>query len=168
MTAPMRQPLKPAVDAKDLRAALSKFATGVTVVTANSPRGPVGITVNSFSSVSLDPALVLWSLGKSSNRLAVFEEATDYAVHVMSGAQRDLCLGFTRDAQAFDPAGTTLSAKGVPLIENCLARFECTRHAVHEGGDHLIFVAQVEAVHTGEAAPLVFFNSGFGAFQAAV
>ena len=151
---------------RDLRTALGKFATGVTVVTTAGEDGPVGVTVNSFSSVSLDPPLILWSLARTSSRLPVFEQASHFAVHVMNHQQEDLCRAFSRDARAFDSLSMRQNQKNIPIIEDCLACFECTRHAVHAGGDHLIFVGRVEAVTLTHTDPLIFFDSNFGAIEA--
>ena len=151
---------------RDLRTALSKFATGVTIVTTAGEDGPVGVTVNSFSSVSLDPPLILWSLARTSSRLPVFEQASHFAVHVMNHQQEDLCRAFSRDARAFDSLAMCQNQKNIPIIEDCLACFECARHAVHAGGDHLIFVGRVEAVSLTHTEPLIFFDSNFGAIEA--
>ena len=151
---------------RDLRTALGKFATGVTVVTTAGEDGPVGVTVNSFSSVSLDPPLILWSLARTSSRLPVFEQASHFAVHVMNHQQEDLCRAFSRDARAFDSLVMRQNQKNIPIIEDCLACFVCTRHAVHAGGDHLIFVGRVEAVSLTHTDPLIFFDSNFGAIEA--
>lgn len=153
------------VDGDALRAAMCKFATGVTVDTTQGPDGPVGITVNSFTSVSLDPPLILWSLGKSTNRLSAFEHAKHFAVHVLGDQQRDLCMNFTKNSDAFDQNSLAHTAQGAPIIQDCLARFDCTRHAVHQGGDHLIFVEEVLDVHVTDTAPLVFFDRSFGGFE---
>ena len=151
---------------RDLRTALGKFATGVTVVTTAGEDGPVGVTVNSFSSVSLDPPLILWSLARTSSRLPVFEQASHFAVHVMNHQQEDLCRAFSRDARAFDSLAMRQNQKNIPIIEDCLACFECARHAVHAGGDHLIFVGRVEAVSLTHTDPFIFFDSNFGAIEA--
>lgn len=147
------------------RSALAKFTTGVTVITTNSPSGPIGITVNSFSSVSLDPPLVLWSLDKSSNRLPVFKATQNYAIHVMAIQQKELCMAFIKDAQAFDTEQMKLNANNVPIMSDCLARFECCHHAIYEGGDHLIFVGLVQAASSSNSEPLIFFDSTLGAIE---
>ena len=153
-------------DAGNFRAALGKFGTGVTIITAKGPDGPVGITVNSFASVSLDPPLVLWSLAKTSKRTPIYQAADHIAIHVVAADQADLCMGFIKNGQAFDPKITSHNDHGLPLIDGCLARFECTANAVHDGGDHLIFVSQVNQVTANDGDPLMFFNSGFGGFTA--
>ena len=151
-------------DPLTFRQALSKFATGVAVITTNSARGPVGITVNSFASVSLDPPLVLWSLATSASRMAVFEHPENLAIHILSEDQAELCKGFTKDGTAF-PNGIDFNDAGTPLIDGCLARLECRRHATFDGGDHLIFVEHVEKVTTNSGAPLLFFDSAFQALR---
>lgn len=145
-----------------LRDAFGRFATGVTVVTTQSEDGPVGITANSFSSVSLDPPLVLWMPDKGSRRFRYFEEAEHYAIHVLTHLQAEVCNGFVRNAHAFDQLPFTHNDKGVPLIENCLARFECTRFASYEGGDHLIVLGQVMKAEMRNGEALTFFSGKLG------
>lgn len=142
--------------ARAYRTALGQFATGVTIVTCDSADGPMGMTANSFSSVSLDPALVLWSPGKASQRHDSFVSARNYAVHVLSADQADLCNAFAKDPHAFDMADWMLNTQNVPLLENCLARFECTQYAVHDAGDHSIILGQVDLVSQNEGTPLIF------------
>lgn len=154
-----------AIDAQSLKDALAQFATGVTVVTTRSDTGWLGITVSSFSALSLEPPLVLWSLNKTSSRTKVFIEAEHFGVHVLSNTQQDLCLNFAKEGAAFDQENTQSGRSGVPLLKGCLARFECSRHAVHEGGDHLIFVARVDAISLQKGDPLIYYDRSFGAFQ---
>ncbi|CTQ54398.1 p-hydroxyphenylacetate 3-hydroxylase, reductase component [Roseibium album] len=145
-----------------LRDAFGRFATGVTVVTTNSGDGPVGITANSFSSVSLEPPLVLWMPDKGSRRFQYFEDAEHYAIHVLSHEQAEVCNGFVRNAHAFDQLPHRIDDKGVPLIENCLARFECKRFAAYEGGDHLIVLGQVIQAEMRQGDALTFFAGKLG------
>ncbi|MBO6511925.1 MAG: flavin reductase family protein [Roseibium sp.] len=145
-----------------LRDAFGRFATGVTVVTTSSNDGPVGITANSFSSVSLEPPLVLWMPDKGSRRFQYFEDAEHYAIHVLSHEQAEVCNGFVRNAHAFDQLPHTIDDKGVPLIENCLARFECKRFAAYEGGDHLIVLGQVVQAQMRQGDALTFFAGKLG------
>lgn len=147
-----------------LRDAFGRFATGVTVVTAASDDGPVGITANSFSSVSLDPALVLWSPAKTSSRFNYFQGATHFAIHVLAADQIDLCNGFAKDAFALQNVDHSLNAEGVPVIANCLARFECKQSAVHEGGDHVIIVGEVLRGEMKDGDALAFYGGKFGEF----
>jgi flavin reductase (DIM6/NTAB) family NADH-FMN oxidoreductase RutF len=149
-----------------LRDALGRFATGVTVVTTATAEGPVGITANSFAAVSLVPPLVLWSPARASRRFAAFVEAPEFAIHVMADDQFDVCGGFTRRGGAFDRLDWHASPDtGVPLIDGCLARFECSRHAVHDGGDHAIVVGRVHAVCYREGEPLLFAGGRYGRFD---
>ncbi|MBD8876216.1 flavin reductase family protein [Roseibium polysiphoniae] len=145
-----------------LRDAFGRFATGVTVVTTASQDGPVGITANSFSSVSLDPPLVLWAPDKGSRRFGYFEAAEHYAIHVLSHEQGELCQGFAKNAHAFENLEHSINERGVPLIENCLARFECARVAAYEGGDHLIVLGRVVRAEMREGNALTFFAGKLG------
>ena len=146
---------------EEFRAALSKFATGIAVITTHCPSsGPAGITVNSFASVSLDPPLVLWSLAKPAGRMSVFAPASDVAIHILSAKQKELCIGFTKNAAAF-PDETKVNKANIPILEQCLARFDCTRHAQFDGGDHLIFVEKVVSVECQHGEPLLFFDSSY-------
>ena len=153
--------------ARALRDALGRFATGVTVVTATGPDGPVGITANSFASVSLDPALVLWSPAKSSSRFPVFAEAGHFAIHVLGAEQRDLAAHFVRHGTEFDATGWQPGPGGVPLIPGCLARFACRRSAVHDAGDHVIVVGEVLEAAYRDGSPLVFQGGAYGGFARA-
>lgn len=137
------------------RDALGAFATGVTVVTTLGPDGPVGITANSFASLSLDPPLVLWSPARSSRRFPLFAEAERFVINILAADQHEIARHFTRLPEL--PHG------GLGPV---VARFDCARHAVHEGGDHAIIVGRVlNAWHAG-GAPLVFHAGRFGGFAA--
>ena len=150
------------VDTKTLfRHALGQFATGVTIVTCQGPNGPMAITANSFNSVSLDPALVLWSSSKTSKRYPAFVNAQHYAIHVLSAEQIELCNRFSKSADNFDNLSWSYSPNGVPLLDGCLARFECSLSAHHDGGDHTIIVGAVDAFETNDGEPLIFAQGGF-------
>jgi flavin reductase (DIM6/NTAB) family NADH-FMN oxidoreductase RutF len=150
---------------QQFRDALAKFATGVTIMTVNGSNGPVGVTINSFASVSLDPPLVLWSMAKSSARLQSFQDADQYAIHILREDQNEACMGFTKQSDFFEGLDVTLSDKNPPLIENCVARFVCTPHAQYDGGDHTIFVSRVIDIETNDHTPMIFFNKSFGRLQ---
>lgn len=156
-----------AADPRLLRDALGRFATGVTVVTIAGPDGPMGFTANSFSSVSLDPPLVLWSPARSSSRFAQFSVARHYAIHVLGEGQGGLIQRFARGGAGFDGLPPARNAEGVPLIADALARFDCERHAAHDGGDHLIIVGRVLRAAMAEGQPLVFSQGRYGRFVAA-
>ncbi|SIT14105.1 NADH-FMN oxidoreductase RutF, flavin reductase (DIM6/NTAB) family [Roseivivax lentus] len=148
------------------RDALGQFATGVTIVTTDTPDGPLAITANSFASLSLDPPLVLWSPARASKRFAPFTECTRYAIHVLAEDQGDLCHAVARDGRALGPDVLRTGDTGIPVIEQALARYECTRHAVHDGGDHAIVVGEVTQVTRREGSPLLFLNGQLGGFAA--
>lgn len=164
----MQDPKQPTVfrpdaaSGRQLRDAFGKFATGVTVITAASADGPVAIVANSFSSVSLDPALVLWSVDRAARRFPYFEAADHYAIHVLATEQHDLCMQVSRDVYALGSHAHALNGDGVPLIEHCLARFECRRVAAHDAGDHVIIVGQVQTTQMCDGAPLTFHGGAFG------
>jgi flavin reductase (DIM6/NTAB) family NADH-FMN oxidoreductase RutF len=166
---PEQQPMKsfvPGPDRKrEFRDALGRFATGITVVTTMTPEGPIGITANSFASVSLDPPIVLWSIGRHSKRFAAFAGCQHFAVHVLGAEQMELSQRFARVGQAFDGLPHDLNDAGVPLLGGCLSRFECARISGHEGGDQLIVVARVTAATLRDGEPLLFFGGGYGRFE---
>lgn len=149
---------------RDFRAALARYATGVTVVTARSARGPAGITVNSFTSVSLDPPLVLWCPAKTSARYDTFARATGYAIHVLAADQIELCHRFARSGDDFSGLAVDTTPEGLPLLPGCLARFDCAAHAVHDGGDHAIVVGRVLRAFVRGGTPLLFWDGRYGDF----
>lgn len=151
--------------ARALRSAFGRFATGVTVVTAASPRGPIGITANSFTSVSLDPPLLLWCPAKSSRRHDAFANAGHFALHVMGTEQDAITWAFANTANAFEHCTCTLSEHGVPLIGGCPVRFECSIRDLVDAGDHSVIIGHVDRV-TVEDGPeaRVFLGGDYGHF----
>jgi flavin reductase (DIM6/NTAB) family NADH-FMN oxidoreductase RutF len=151
-------------DFRGFRDALGHFATGVAIVTTRGPQGaPLGLTVNSFASVSLDPPLVLWSLDRSSDRFAAFMEAEYFTVNVLGDHNQDLSHRLSRKGE-FSLDGVTLrpGAHGVPKLDCAIAHFECKVQARHDGGDHVIFVGRVlHFSHTGHGRPLVFYRGRY-------
>lgn len=148
-----------------LRDAFGRFATGVTIVTAATDDGVMAITANSFSSVSLTPPLVLWSPDKNSRRFPYFEKADHYAIHVLSADQDELCWKIAKDAHGLRDMDLRMNAEGVPVLEGCLARFECTRSAIYEGGDHAIVLGHVNrATMREDGEALAFFKGQLGYF----
>lgn len=146
------------------RNALGSFTTGVTVVTAMADRGPIGMTVNSFTSVSLDPPLVLWSPAKSASKHDMFMRAGHFAIHVLSAEQRHLCVAFSRGGTAFSGLDWRLNGDGVPVLPDTLARFECLSTNSHEAGDHTLIIGQVLRVASREGEPLCFSGGMLGRF----
>jgi 3-hydroxy-9,10-secoandrosta-1,3,5(10)-triene-9,17-dione monooxygenase reductase component len=148
----------PAFDPREFRATLGTFTTGVTIITARGADGqPVGVTANSFNSVSLDPPMVLWSLAKSSRSLDAFQQSGHFAVHILAAGQEDLSNRFARSgADKFSGVDVGEGAGGAPLLPHCSARLQCRTSFVYEGGDHLIFVGEVVAFDRSGLPPLVF------------
>jgi len=171
MTGPNAPDLKaaPELEARDFRAALGCFATGVTVITACSAAGQrVGLTVNSFSSVSLDPPLVLWNLSIHAPSLPVFREAGHFAVNVLSADQRDIAEHFSKRADdKFTGANIAMRAGhgGAPVLDGVAAVFECRNAERYYGGDHIIFLGEVEDYEFSEKAPLIFCRGEYGLFH---
>ena len=154
---------------RDFRSTLGRFATGVTVVSALSADGePIGVTISSFNSVSLEPPLILWSLSLSSPNLETFRKASHYAVNVLSVDQQAISDRFAaRSNKSFEDIHWYTGLGGAPLIEGCCAGFECTNEAHYPGGDHLIFVGRVERFAEGQAkSPLIFHNGRYGQLDA--
>jgi 3-hydroxy-9,10-secoandrosta-1,3,5(10)-triene-9,17-dione monooxygenase reductase component len=143
---------------RSFRNALGAFATGVTVVSTRSAEGTdVGLTANSFNSVSLDPPMVLWSLAKSSRALAVFAGSQYFAIHVLAADQESISTHFSRAGpDKFAGLDIERGAGGIPMLRHYSARFQCRTAFQYEGGDHVIFVGRVEAFDHSNRKPLVF------------
>jgi 3-hydroxy-9,10-secoandrosta-1,3,5(10)-triene-9,17-dione monooxygenase reductase component len=146
------------LDPLEFRNALGTFTTGVTIITARGPDGtPVGVTANSFNSVSLDPPLVLWSLAKNAGSLPVFEAAKYFAVHILAADQEELSNRFaSRGSDKFGNLEVETGLGGTPLLSGCCTRMQCRTAYQYEGGDHVILVGEVVNFDRSEAAPLVF------------
>jgi 4-hydroxyphenylacetate 3-hydroxylase, reductase component len=142
----------------ELRRALGRFVTGVTIVTCRDEHGePVGLTANSFNALSLDPPLVLWSLRESSSTIGAFTAATHFAVNVLAADQVELSRRFARPSSAkFDQGEWTDGQGGAPLLAGCVAVFECRRHSHHAAGDHMLFIGEVERIGGSASSPLVY------------
>lgn len=149
---------------RHLRGALGHFATGVTVITAQpaGQAGRVGLTVNSFSSVSLEPALVLWSLSTKSPNLEAFSEGSAHVIHVLSDAQKHLAFQFANpQGDKFTNVDCALDTDlQVPVIAGCTARFYCETERIYPGGDHSIILARVLKFDTADHPPLLFVKGG--------
>jgi len=150
---------QPQNDSRALRNALGRYATGVTIVTAIDPDGhPIGLTVNSFAAVSLDPALVLWCLDNSSHNLAAFRKASHHAINVLAADQQDISNRFaTWPADRFVGLPWQPGAGGAPVLPGCCATFEIAIETEYAAGDHTIFIGRVERfAETPDLAPLLF------------
>lgn len=156
-------------DSRDFRDALGCFATGVTIVTTHAPTPGdyIGVTANSFASVSLDPPLVLFSLGKKTRSLAAFLAARHFAVNVLSRSQLALSQRFAQAAtDKWSGIDHELWAFDCPIFPGCVASFECSKDKTYEGGDHVIFVGHVEHMSCNpEAEPLLFLKGRYGVFE---
>ncbi len=145
-------------DPRALRNALGSFATGVTVMTTTRADGtPIGLTVNSFASVSLEPPLVLWSLAARSPSLGAFRAAGHFGVNVLAADQQELCRRFARpEADKFAGVDWRTGDCCVPVLAGCVATFECRSAFNNWGGDHVIFVGHVERFATADIPALLF------------
>lgn len=157
-------------DTRAFRQALGCFPTGVAVVTAQLPgRHPMGITVNSFASVSLDPPLVLWCLDKKSDRYETFVKAKGFVISVLGTAHESVSARLAKQgSHSLEGVELLNTELGPPALADALALFECEHYAVHDGGDHAILVGRVLRFARREAgAPLVFFQGRYGALATA-
>jgi flavin reductase (DIM6/NTAB) family NADH-FMN oxidoreductase RutF len=155
------------MDIGDFRQALGRFATGVCLVTVDdSELGPLATTVNSFSSVSLDPPLVLWSIQNSSDHLAVYTQCQHFGISVLSSEQGALSGQYAqRGGHSVQADHFTTGPQGEPKLIDALAHFTCAAYAVHPGGDHQIIVGEVLQFESRNAAPLIFYNGGYRALS---
>jgi len=151
------------LDPQALRRTLGQFATGVTVITARAPGGErVGVTCNSFSSVSLSPPLVLWSLRRESRSHEAFRQATHFAVNVLGQDQQALSGHFaSRLDNKFDGVAHEAGLGGAPTLPGCAALLECELECCHEGGDHVIFIGRVLRHRHHDQPPLIFHNGAY-------
>ena len=161
---PPRQAQAPSFSPREFREALGMFATGVTIVTTRTAEGrPVGLTANSFNSVSLEPPLVLWSLSQAAASLAAFRAGSHYAINVLAADQKALAERFAaKGADRWSGVDSVPGAGGAPLIAGSAATFECFNRSRYDEGDHVIFVGEVErCTWRPGAAPLLFHGGRF-------
>ena len=152
----------PSFSGDDFRAALATFATGVTIVTARTADGqPIGLTANSFNSVSIEPPLVLWSLSRQAGSMPAFAHGSHYAINILAADQRALAERFaSKDVARFDGVAFRPGASGVPLLDGAAAAFECFNRSRYEEGDHVIFVGEVESCTRRPGANPLIFHGG--------
>lgn len=145
------------------RPALGQFTTGVTIITSTTKGGlPVGVTANSFAAVSLSPPLVLWSLDKQTACLETFQTSGHYTVHILRDDQIDLSNQFAQNNDdKFDDLAYEINNLGAPCLLDYLARFECKTDAIHDGGDHVIFIGEVINFTEKSGAPLLFHKGDY-------
>ena len=154
----------PSFSLGEFRDALGMFATGVTIVTARAADGTlVGLTANSFNSVSLDPPLVLWSLGRSAGSMPVLSAGSHYAINILSASQKNLAQQFAqKKTDRWADVQFTEGIGGAPVLGGAAASFECFNRSRYDEGDHVIFVGEVErCTHVAGASPLLFHGGRF-------
>ena len=149
-------------DPISLRRALGSFATGVAVVTAATDAGAVGLTINSFASLSLDPPLVLWSLNVRSASLSTFRSAPYFAINVLSEDQSHLSVHFAAARRdRFEGVAWDAGLGGAPLLANCVAQFECAVASQIESGDHVLFIGRVARFRHDDQDALMFYRGRY-------
>ena len=161
---PPRRALAPTFTPQAFRAALGMFATGVTIVTARDADGVlVGLTANSFNSVSLEPPLVLWSLSRQAGSMPAFARGSHYAINILAADQHALAVRFAgKSADRFEGVAFHVNAAGAPLLDGAAAVFECFNRSQYEEGDHVIFVGEVERCsHREGAVPLIYHGGRY-------
>jgi len=149
-------------DAADYRRALGAFATGVCVVTADSAAGPLGITINSFTSVSLTPRLVLWCLDEKSERWAPFSAADRFSIHVLGASSQALSNRFAKGVGQLAEGEYLRVADMPPRLSGAVARFDCRTHQRVQMGDHMTIVGEVEAFEATDGPTLTYFRGRYG------
>ena len=152
------------IDPRDFRSALGTYATGVTIITAAGADGkPYGLTCNSFASVSLNPPLVLWSLGMFSQTLNVFQNASHFTVNILGASQQALATKFAKSSEdKFAGVEWTPGLGNAPVIAGSVANFQCRAANRYYGGDHIIFLGAVEAYAYSRQEPLLFARGNYG------
>lgn len=155
-----------AIDPRRFREVCGQYATGVAVVTASGGQGRhIGVTVNSFTSVSLEPPLVQFSLDRKASVFPIFTTTDHFVINVLSTGQRQLSSRFALRSDGFEEVTVAVGAYGCPVIGGCLANIECEKFAVYDGGDHVIILGRVMELHCAPAnEPLLFFRGSYGTF----
>lgn len=154
----------PSFSEREFRASLAMFATGVTIVTARTRTGDlIGLTANSFNSVSLQPPLVLWSLSRAAGSMAALSAGSHYAINILAADQKGLAERFaSKRENRWKDVAFAEGACGAPLLAGAAASFECFNRSRYEEGDHVIFVGEVERCsHRAGVAPLLFHGGKF-------
>lgn len=160
----MRAGLAP--DGPTMRTVMGFFATGVTVITASHEGEPVGLAANSFTSVSLDPPLVLFCAAYSSSTWPRIEGAGHYCVNFLADDGEEVCRVFASPGDRFAHVGWHPGVTGAPVLDAALAYADCEIHGIHDGGDHAIVVGRVvDLGHRDSGAPLAFYRGGYGRFE---
>ena len=153
------------IDRNELRRVMGHFATGVTIITTVSKDGvPTGLTANAFTSVSLDPPLLLISVDKKAESYSNFEASKVFTVNFLNDEQESLSRKFAvSGGDKFQGVAYHTGANGVPILDGVLAYLECKLWAAYDGGDHTLFLGLIEQAETREAKPLIFYRGGYRA-----
>jgi 3-hydroxy-9,10-secoandrosta-1,3,5(10)-triene-9,17-dione monooxygenase reductase component len=151
---------------QDFKKIMSQFTTGVAIITTQHQGKPIGVTINTLTSVSLEPPLVLFCLGNKRIVYPAFFENPNYAIHILSSSQQDLCKAFSHPREhPWEDVSYELNSIGCPIIPNSLGVLLCHRKEIYKGGDHTIFLNEVKGIHWEkgheEKAPLVYFKGNF-------
>jgi len=156
-------PLQDSWDRRVLRQTLGRFATGVTVITTRTDDGrSIGLTANSFNSLSLDPALVLWSLGTTQGSSGIFRRSSHFAINILSAAQIELSRRFSSQVEdRFAGVDCVQDGLAAPLIKGCAAWLICRQRQHFELGDHVLFIGEVEQLGTADEPPLLFHDGNY-------
>ena len=150
------------IDPDTFRSVLGRFASGITVVTTLGPDGAdIGMTVSAFCSLSLDPPLVLICIDRQASAFAALEAAEHFAINILSSDQEAISRRFASDDDRFSGLGYRRGVTGAALLDDALAYLECRHHARHDGGDHVIFVGEVEAASAQRGHPLLYYRGGY-------
>lgn len=151
------------IDRNELRRVMGHFATGVTVITTLNKDGKIhGLTANAFSSVSLDPPLCLISVDKKAESYSSFEESRVFTVNILASDQEALSRKFAvSGGNKFEGVAYRIGANGAPILEGVLAYIECKLYAAYDGGDHTIYLGEVQQAEVTESKPLLFFRGGY-------
>lgn len=154
-------------DAAEFRKVLGQFATGVTIITARDDDEPAGVAANSFTSVSMDPPLVLFCVAQSSSTWPRIERARKFAVNILGEHQEEVCRLFaTKGADRFAQVAWHVGVGGSPVLDDCIAYLDCEFWAEYDGGDHIIVVGRVLDLGVNhDAGPLVFYQGQYGQFS---
>ena len=153
------------IDPFDFRDVCGHYATGVTVVTVLDKDGkPFGVTANSFTSVSLDPPLVQFSLDRGASVFPVFEATDAFVINVLARDQQFLSSRFSKNSDGFDSVPHRTWTSGCPILDGCIANIECTKYAVYDGGDHVIILGRVRRLACAAGEPLLFYRGAYGEF----
>ncbi len=147
---------------------MGSYPTGVTIVTSADAAGvPVGLTVNSFASVSLEPMMVLWCIDHKVSSFPVFRQSEGFAVHILAADQKELCWTFAgKSGDRFAGTGWTMSAGRRPILPGCFAVMECRKVQEVEAGDHTILIGEVEKIAREDREPMLYFRRNAGAVPA--